>query len=187
MLEISRLLEIVILMYFTDHPPPHFHAVDGDDHAQIRIDPVGLLSGSLSPRALALVVEWAKLHQAELLENWTRLRSGQHPARIAPLERGMHPRVTAVEVIRHWVVSLSFRDGTRGVVDIRQIIGKPRGVFLPFEDPRFFAQVRVDAELGTIVWPNEVDLDPDVLYDRAHGLNVLTIDSGAEPADLREP
>jgi hypothetical protein len=27
--------------------------------------------------------------------------------------------------------------------------------------------VRVAPELGTIVWPNEVDLDPDVLYDRA--------------------
>ncbi len=30
-------------------------------------------------------------------------------------------------------------------------------------DPALFRSVRVDAELGTIVWPNGADLDPDVL------------------------
>lgn len=65
-------------------------------------------------------------------------------------------------------------------MDLRTLIGTPRGVFLPFEDPAFFAQVRVDPELGTIVWPNDVDLDPDVLYDRAHGLNTLIVDSDPE-------
>ena len=27
-----------------------------------------------------------------------------------------------------------------------------------------FRAVRVDEELGTIVWPNGADIDPDVLY-----------------------
>ena len=82
----------------------------------------------------------------------------------------MYPSITAVEVLSPWVIALTFKDGSRGVVDLRTLIGTPRGVFLPFEDPQFFAQVRVDPERGTIVWPNDVDLDPDVLYDRAHGL-----------------
>jgi hypothetical protein len=84
--EISRFLGIVIRMYFIDHPPPHFHATCAGAEAQIRIDPVGLLSGRLPPRVLALVVEWATLHQQELLANWRRLRSDEPPRKIAPLE-----------------------------------------------------------------------------------------------------
>lgn len=84
--EISRFLGIVIRMYFLDHEPPHFHAAYAEAEAQIQIQPIGLLGGSLPPRALALVVEWATLHQAELLENWRRLHADEAPFRIAPLE-----------------------------------------------------------------------------------------------------
>jgi hypothetical protein len=52
----------------------------------VRLAPVIVLDGDLPPRALRLCVEWAILHQAELLENWHRLRARKPPARIAPLE-----------------------------------------------------------------------------------------------------
>lgn len=84
--EISRFFGIVIRMYYLDHAPPHFHAMYQGAEAQFRIDPVGLLHGSLPPRALALTVEWATLHQAELLENWRRLYDDGVPVRIDPLE-----------------------------------------------------------------------------------------------------
>jgi len=32
----------------------------------------------------------------------------------------------------------------------------------------FFNRVAVDREAGTIVWPNGLDLDPDMLYEAAH-------------------
>ena len=86
MREISRFLGIVIRMYFLDHDPPHFHATYAGAEAQIRIRPVGVLGGRLPPRALALVVEWASLHEAELLENWRRLHADEPPTKIAPLE-----------------------------------------------------------------------------------------------------
>jgi hypothetical protein len=35
---------------------------------------------------LALVVEWATLHQDELLENWRRVERDQAPQKIAGLE-----------------------------------------------------------------------------------------------------
>jgi len=47
-----------------------------------------------------------------------------------------------------------------------------QGVFAPLRDPAYFAQVRVDPELGTVAWPNGADLDPDVLYGRITGAPV---------------
>ena len=61
---------------------------------------------------------------------------------------------------------LGFDDGTEGVVDIARMVPF-EGVFAPLLDPSIFAQVRVNAELGTIVWPNGADLDPAVLHQRA--------------------
>jgi len=83
--EISRFLGIVIRMYYEDHEPPHFHASYSGIKARIRIEPPGLLHGKLSPRVLAILVEWASLHQSELLENWKRLRAGKRPFPVPPL------------------------------------------------------------------------------------------------------
>jgi hypothetical protein len=84
--EISRFFGIVIRMYFSDHGPAHFHATYGSLEAKIRIDPVGLLNGSLPPRVLALTVEWTRLHRKDLLANWRRLRADGVPLPSPPLE-----------------------------------------------------------------------------------------------------
>jgi hypothetical protein len=72
--EISRFYGIVIKMYWNDHFPAHFHAEYGSAEAQVRIEPIGLLRGKLPPRILAMIVEWAALHQQELTEDWERAR-----------------------------------------------------------------------------------------------------------------
>jgi len=69
--EISRFLGIVIFMHFNDHNPPHFHAKYGNQKAIIGIEDLSLIEGNLPPRALALVIEWASLHQKELLRTGT--------------------------------------------------------------------------------------------------------------------
>ncbi|MES2304982.1 MAG: DUF4160 domain-containing protein [Gemmatimonadota bacterium] len=84
--EISRFFGIVIRMYFSDHDPPHCHATYAGEECQLRITPVGVLGGRLPPRVLALVVEWASLHEAELHANWRRLQASEPPLRIPPLE-----------------------------------------------------------------------------------------------------
>jgi hypothetical protein len=83
--EICRFLGIVITMYFNDHAPPHFHVRYEDSRAIVRIDPLELREGKLPPRVLGLVIEWAELHQTELLENWTSLTTTGTFKRIEPL------------------------------------------------------------------------------------------------------
>lgn len=82
----------------------------------------------------------------------------------------MHPRIVAVEPKPPFVVDLTFADGSRGSVDLSRWIRDSRGVFAALRDPAVFTQVTVDHEAGTIVWPNGADLDPDVLYELAHGV-----------------
>ena len=66
---------------------------------------------------------------------------------------------------------LRFEDGAEGIVDLAGHLGF-RGVFESLRDTAYFALVRVDAELGTIAWPNGADLDPDVLYSRLTGIPI---------------
>lgn len=84
--EISRFFGIVIRMYYNDHQPPHFHACYGEADVAMRINPVGLLHGNLSPRSMSLVFEWALLHEKELIENWRLARAGEALNRIEGLQ-----------------------------------------------------------------------------------------------------
>jgi hypothetical protein len=83
--EISRFFGIVILMYYNDHAPPHFHARYGSERATFSIENAAVMNGRLSPRALGLVTEWATLHRVELLEDWDLARAQSPLNRIEPL------------------------------------------------------------------------------------------------------
>jgi hypothetical protein len=84
--EISRFLGVVITMYYSEHPPPHFHVRYGSYKAVIAIESLVLLRGALPPRVHGLVIEWAALHRDDLLANW-QLAKAQSPLRsIEPLE-----------------------------------------------------------------------------------------------------
>ncbi|HEY3355159.1 MAG TPA: DUF2442 domain-containing protein [Polyangia bacterium] len=77
--------------------------------------------------------------------------------------------VTGVRQVREYVLALEFSDGSAGQVDFRGWVTGRGGLFAPFDDPEFFKQVRLDPEAGTLVWPDGVDLCPDVLHHRATG------------------
>ena len=71
-------------------------------------------------------------------------------------------RIRGVEALDGFRVRLSLSDGTTREVDLGPYLNGP--VFEPVRaEPAFFRAVRVDDELGTIVWPNGADIDPDVL------------------------
>jgi len=76
--------------------------------------------------------------------------------------------IVEVRALGGYRVHLRFEDGVEGELDLGRMI-RFRGVFAPLEDEREFAKVRVEPELGTIVWPSGADLDPDVLYAEVTG------------------
>jgi len=71
--------------------------------------------------------------------------------------------ITEVEPLAERCVRLTFGDGAMHEVDLADLL-EAGGVFTAIRDDRkLFEAVAVDHEFGTIVWPGDIDLDPDVL------------------------
>lgn len=71
--------------------------------------------------------------------------------------------VRSVKVLEKFQVLLEFSNGEQKNVDLEPLLRGP--IFEPLkQNPSLFSSVRVDEELGTIVWDNGADIDPDVLY-----------------------
>jgi hypothetical protein len=83
---ISQFFGIAIRMYYDDHGLPHFHAYYGNEAAKIDIETLHVREGSLPRRAMALVLEWAADHRAELLEDWQLADAHQPLNQIPPLD-----------------------------------------------------------------------------------------------------
>lgn len=77
---------------------------------------------------------------------------------------GLTPDIASASVVRHGVLELIFADGLSGEVDVLDRMRGP--VFKDARTPEGFAQVEVDDETGTVVWPGGADLAPDTLYER---------------------
>ena len=72
-------------------------------------------------------------------------------------------RIATVEPLDGFQVRLEFTDGTTKEVDLQPYLHGP--VFEPIRsDLEVFRSVKVDARMGTIMWDNGADIDPDVLY-----------------------
>ena len=84
--ELARFFGIIIVMFYDDHPPPHFHVRYGAQRAIVAVETLAVIEGALSPRVRGLVTEWAALHQAELREAWDLARQHAPLKPIPPLE-----------------------------------------------------------------------------------------------------
>jgi hypothetical protein len=72
-------------------------------------------------------------------------------------------RIQSVEPLEGYRVRLGFTDNTQRIVDLELYLHGP--IFESIrDDPMVFRSVRVDKRMGTIVWDNGADIDPDVLY-----------------------
>lgn len=77
---------------------------------------------------------------------------------------GLTPDLTAVVVVGHGVLQLTFADGLSGDVDVLDRMRGP--VFEEARRPEGFARAALDLESGTVTWPGGADLAPDTLYER---------------------
>lgn len=85
---ISTFYGLIIQMFFREHAPPHFHVVRRQ--AVVDIQRLEVTEGKLPRRATGLVLDWAELHQAELMKDWN-CRALQHPEPIAPPDAHASP------------------------------------------------------------------------------------------------
>jgi hypothetical protein len=74
--------------------------------------------------------------------------------------------VTEVRALGGHRLLLTFEGGESREVDISKLVPF-EGIFEPLADEHYFRQVRVNPDVGTIVWPNGADLCPDVLYSES--------------------
>ncbi|MCB0197159.1 MAG: DUF2442 domain-containing protein [Anaerolineae bacterium] len=71
--------------------------------------------------------------------------------------------VTNFEIVADYTLRIEFEDGTQQIINFEPILLGP--LFGPLLDLTHFNQVRLETDLGTIVWPNGADIDPSVLHD----------------------
>ena len=79
-------------------------------------------------------------------------------------------RVEEVQTFPGYRLEVKFLDGATGEVDLSRLVkGENAGIFSQLRDPVLFAQAYV--EYGVVVWPGEIDLAPDAMYDeiKKHG------------------
>jgi len=83
---ISFFYGIAIFMYWNEgvHARPHFHARYSGQAASVDFDGA-VIAGTLPPRALEMIREWAQTHRGELDANWERARREQALQPIDPL------------------------------------------------------------------------------------------------------
>lgn len=81
---VSRFHGIVVFLNYNDHNRPHFHARYQEEEVIVEIAS-GLVTGTMSRRALVMLSDWADRHRDKLMENWRRARDRRPLLTIEPL------------------------------------------------------------------------------------------------------
>lgn len=71
--------------------------------------------------------------------------------------------VKKVEYLKDYKLKLHFDDKKIKIIDLEYLVKNAKNMFLPLKEVSYFKKVKTDGT--TIVWPNGVDLCPDVLYE----------------------
>lgn len=65
---IAQVGAATLYVYFNDHNPPHFHAIENDDEMIVAINNLSVMKGTvLSSRA---ILHWAEENHAILIAAW---------------------------------------------------------------------------------------------------------------------
>ena len=79
------------------------------------------------------------------------------------LRKEMYLSVKKVKPLNDYNLELTFENNERKIFDVKPYLDT--GLFKTLKDKNFFRMVKVSYD--TIEWPNKVDLDPEVLYEKS--------------------
>lgn len=71
--------------------------------------------------------------------------------------------VSGFEITGDYTLKVRFDDESEQVINFEPILYGP--LFGPLRELEVFNRVKLDSDLGTLVWPTGADIDPNVLYD----------------------
>ena len=78
----------------------------------------------------------------------------------------MNPRVREVKPAANYTLVITFNNGEKRVFDVKPYLSK--GIFSALTDYSIFNQVKPFN--GSILWPDDMDLCPDTLYEESVGI-----------------
>lgn len=73
--------------------------------------------------------------------------------------------IMAAKFINGYTLELVFNDWQKGRVNFEKYF--QQGLLKELLDQKKFREFKIDADLGTIVWPNGADIAPETLYQEA--------------------
>lgn len=162
---------LMMMMLFNDtdgHNLPHIHVDYAGASASISIVDGALLAARLPPNQLPLVQAWIEIHQEDLMADWTLAIKGQALFRIDPLRQEFTmvrlPRVVRVIATPDFNLRLEFELGEQRSFDMTPYL-KDGTVFQQLKNPLVFCAAHI--AYGTVVWPGEVDMAPETLFNRS--------------------
>jgi hypothetical protein len=79
--------------------------------------------------------------------------------------------VVAYQLREGYQIHVEFSDGFRRTIDFEPILYGP--LWGTLRNPSEFRRVRLDRDVGTLVWPGDLDIDPNVLRDWPEHLDAM--------------
>ena len=71
-------------------------------------------------------------------------------------------RIQRAIPLENYHLRVTFNTGEEGLFSLQEWLKIP--VFSKLKDKEFFNHVAIDEIAGTVCWPNDIDLCPDVVY-----------------------
>jgi hypothetical protein len=99
-----------------------------------------------------------KLHRGSI---WLEFVTGETPP--------CSPNVIKFQLLGGYKLKVWFKDGKSGEVDVSDLFEFEGELIKPLADLDFFRKVTINPELGVLCWPNEMDVDPGILYSAVTG------------------
>jgi DNA-binding transcriptional regulator YiaG len=171
---LRRFGSVGVRMYADDHRPPHFHIVESDFHAPVRISDLTLIAGDAPERNRR-----GAGMGAGSSGNARPQVSGTQRARLTMPKKNL-PRIVAVAADKKpLTLRIQWDRAEESRVDVSGLIETFR-VYEPLRrSPNMFARVRVGEHGTDVVWSDEIDMPADTLWRLAQEQTGLTMSADA--------